>query len=97
VTQTDQLLEILACVQACTDKPFEELFPLVMQHAQALSGAMCVFLAWDEAREKLVQDLENQGVPLLVLVLAPQVATPTVHTQIHFLQLDTLAQQLNQL
>jgi len=98
VTQTDQLLEILACVQACTDKPFEVLFPLVMQHAQALSGAMCVFLAWDEVREKLVQDLENQGVPLLVLVLAPQaMATPTVRTQIHFLQLDTLAQQLSQL
>ena len=97
VTQTDQLLEILACVQACRDKSFEALFPLVMQHAQALSGAMCVFLAWDGAREKLVQDLENQGVPLLVLVLAPEVATPAVRTKIHFLQLDSLSQQLSQL
>jgi len=58
---------------------------------------MCVFLAWDGAREKLVQDLENQGVPLLVLVLAPEVATPAVRTKIHFLQLDSLSQQLSQL
>jgi uncharacterized protein (DUF58 family) len=97
VTQTDQLLEILACVQACTDKAFETLYPLVLQHALALSGAMCVFLAWDAAREKLVQDLENLGVPLLVLVLAPEVTTPSVRTKIHFLQLDSLAQQLNRL
>jgi len=45
----------------------------------------------------LVQDLENQGVPLLVLVLAPEVATPAVRTKIHFLQLDSLSQQLSQL
>lgn len=97
VTQTDQLLEILACVQACTDKTFETLYPLVMQHALALSGAMCIFLKWDTEREKLVQDLENVGVPLLVLVLGPEVATLAVHTKILFLQLDTLAQQLCQL
>jgi uncharacterized protein (DUF58 family) len=95
VTQTDQFLEILACVRACTEKPFETLFPLVLAHVGAVSGAMCVLLNWDAARQKLVQDLEQAGVPLLVLVLAAEVATPEVRTKIHFLQLDNLAEQLS--
>lgn len=97
VSQNDQLLEILACVCACTDKPFEALFPLVLTHVGALSGAMCVLLNWDAERQKLVQDLEKAGVPLLVLVLAAEVATPEVRTKIHFLQIDNLAEPLSRL
>lgn len=97
VSQNDQLLEILACVRACTDKSFDELFPLVLTHVQTLSGAMCVLLNWDAARQKLVQDLEKAGVPLLILVLAAEVATPEVRTKIHFLQLDNLAEPLSHL
>lgn len=65
----DHLLEILAAVKACTDKPFETIAPAVFERIQWFSGCICVLLAWDEARMALVRDLKDRGVPLLVIVV----------------------------
>ena len=69
--QADQMLEILASVQACFDQPFEELERLVLHHSNLLSGCICVLLAWDEPRQKFVEKLQMLGVPVMVLVMAP--------------------------
>jgi len=63
------MMEILACVQPCLDKPFAELQQLVTLHASQLSGAICILLAWDEARQNFVETLRGMGIPLLVLVV----------------------------
>jgi hypothetical protein len=70
VGQIEQLLEILASVQVCREKSFDSLENLVMAHARDLSGCLCVLLAWDEPRQRLVRSLLAWGVPLRVLVLA---------------------------
>jgi uncharacterized protein (DUF58 family) len=66
----DRMLEILAGVRACRDKSFPTLENLVLSHITAVSGCVCVLLAWDEARRNFVQKLRALGLPALVLVVA---------------------------
>jgi uncharacterized protein (DUF58 family) len=70
LAHTEQILEVLAAVELCADKPFGALETLVLQHITGVSGCLCVFLAWDEERQNLVQMLRAFGLPLLVLVIA---------------------------
>ena len=67
---TDKLLEILAGVVACRDKPFEFLTPVVLSRAAQLSSCICILLRWDQERKKLVENLRGLDVPTLVLVIA---------------------------
>jgi uncharacterized protein (DUF58 family) len=69
LAHADQMLEILASVRVCPDEPFGKLEHLVVQHAGAVSGCICVLLAWDEPRRKLVEKLAALGVPALVLLV----------------------------
>jgi hypothetical protein len=61
--------EILASVQLCFDKTFEALEKSVIDHCAHVSGAICVFLAWDERRQRLVRALNSRGIPLRVFVI----------------------------
>ena len=67
--QTDKILEALADVQPCERKAFETLLPTVMSRAALCSGCICIFLNWDEQRQKLVQLLRNLDIPVFVLVI----------------------------
>lgn len=67
--QAEQALEVLAAVQPCAGKPFSALQELVMRHAGAVCGCVCVLLAWDEPRRELVRQLRARGLPVLVLVV----------------------------
>lgn len=69
IAHVDRMIEILACVQACSDKPFHTLLPLVTERAPLLSGTLCVLLNWDEERKALVSLLRKLGLPVLVLVI----------------------------
>ena len=72
LAHADQMLEILASVRACGDKPFGTLEHLVLNHISAVSGCICVLQRWDEPRKKFVEKLKSLGVPLLLLlVVAP--------------------------
>jgi len=70
VGHTDRMLEILAGVRECPDKPFAILEHLVLSHVSAVSGCVCVLLAWDEPRRAFVKKLQALNVPVLVLVMA---------------------------
>jgi uncharacterized protein (DUF58 family) len=69
LAHADQMLEVLASVRPCHEKPFLELEHLVLNHVSAVSGCICIFLAWDTARRRLVEKLQCLGLPLLVLVV----------------------------
>lgn len=69
LAHTDQMLEILAAVRICREKPFSALQDLVFEHLGTLSGGICVFVEWDEARQELVRKLDSLGLPLLVVVI----------------------------
>jgi uncharacterized protein (DUF58 family) len=69
VGHTEQMLEILASVQPCTNQPFSALETLVTHRLNEVSGAICVFIAWDERRRDFVKQIQGMGIPLLVLVV----------------------------
>jgi uncharacterized protein (DUF58 family) len=65
----DQILEILASVRACGNKPFATLEQLVIGHVAVVSGCICIFQKWDGARKKFVEKLRALGVPVMVMVV----------------------------
>jgi uncharacterized protein (DUF58 family) len=69
LAHADQMLEILASVQPCGDQEFHALEHLVLDRMAALSGCICVLLAWDRERRDFVEKLRALGLPLLVLVI----------------------------
>ncbi len=69
VSQIDHLLEILAEVQLCTDKPFSELTQLVLRHLSQLSGTVCVFIHWDAEREAFLEKLQALNIPFQAFLI----------------------------
>ena len=80
LAQADKMLEILASVRPCRDKSFRALPPLVTERAALLSGCICILLAWDEEREKLISHLKALGIPMLVLVISGDKAHKALDT-----------------
>lgn len=66
---TGHMLEILACVRPCRDRPFAELGDLLLQHRRDLSALILVLLRWDTRRRELVRRLEAAGIPAAVFVI----------------------------
>ncbi|RKZ90701.1 MAG: DUF58 domain-containing protein [Candidatus Parabeggiatoa sp. nov. 1] len=99
LAQTDKLLEMLACVEVCPNKPFEQLNPLVMGHLASLSGCVCVLLNWDDSRQHLIQSLKNFGISLLVVVISQTdlEIDSSKFPEVHVLHLDTIAADLEKL
>jgi uncharacterized protein (DUF58 family) len=69
LAHADQMMEILASVRTCGGKSFASLEHLVLTHARALSGCICVLLDWDEPRQRFVRKLREFDLPVLVLVV----------------------------
>ncbi len=69
LAHADQMLEILASVRVSPEEPFGKLETLVVQHAAAVSGCICVFVTWNDERRRLVEKLAGLGVPTLVLLV----------------------------
>lgn len=74
VTQTDRLLEILAGVGPCRDKPFEALASMALSRAAVLSGCICVLIAWDRERREFVGSLRAMGLPVRVYLATESAA-----------------------
>jgi uncharacterized protein (DUF58 family) len=70
VTQSEHLLEVLAGVAPAPESSFPALREMLMRHAAVVTGCICVFLAWDERRQKLIEELLMVGMPLLVVVIS---------------------------
>lgn len=100
-----KMLEILACVRACRDKPFATLHRSVIVRRGSLSGCICILLAWGAERRGLVQHLRSLEVPTLVLVItdpaAPAAPAPDAATGamawLHTLEVGRIAEGLARL
>ena len=65
----DQILDILACVGANPDEPFEVIEPQIAELLSRISTVICVMLDWNEARQAFVHRLLAQGVAVKVIIL----------------------------
>lgn len=89
VDHTRKMLEILAGIEACTDKPFADLYPLVRNHLSLLSGCICILQRWDEEREALVRMLMQNSVPAKVIVMVQGDETlPETFVPLHAVDID---------
>ncbi|MEX2148331.1 MAG: DUF58 domain-containing protein [Candidatus Rokuibacteriota bacterium] len=98
VGHVDRMLEVLASVRPCTDRAFAALADLVVSRHTGLSGAICVFLAWDDARRSLIDTLRGLGVPVLVLLVEDAAVPGTAEPDgVHRLTAGNIAQGLARL
>ena len=65
----DDVLDVLACIEACPEDPFPKLGPAVAESLAQISTAIVVFLDWDETRRDFVRMLQDSGVQTLVIVI----------------------------
>ena len=72
VSNKRHMLEILACVKTCHDKPFSDLSTFVSSHAHRLSSLVCILLNWDRSRQDLIKTLKIAGIPILVFVITQE-------------------------
>ena len=102
---TEQMLEVLAGVRPCREKPFTALSDLLLTHAASLSGCIGVFLDWDEPRRLLVQRLKALGLPMLILIvtdrteadLLDRIPPPDRPERLHILETGRIAEGLQRL
>lgn len=67
---TENMLEILACVETAKQNEFNILSNLVLKYADDSSGLVFIFLEWDTKRQTLIRQLRKKNLPLLVIVLS---------------------------
>ena len=96
---TEKMLEILAGITLCHDGFFEQLTQTVMERASLLSGCICIFIDWDEEREKLVNYLRRFNVPVLVLLIRDRHTNPQYKPvpYLHILEVGKIQEVLWQL
>jgi uncharacterized protein (DUF58 family) len=70
------ILEVLASVAPCREKPFEVLTRSVLDRAAQMSACILVLLEWDAPRQELVASLRGIGIPLKVLVICQEDLPP---------------------
>ncbi|MEM9274158.1 MAG: DUF58 domain-containing protein [Cyanobacteria bacterium P01_F01_bin.143] len=93
---TEKMLEVLAGVTTCQDKTFDSLTSTVMNRVSLLSGCICILIKWDEARKKLIRNLKEINIPVLVLVITDQDLSINDFElgKIHILQLGKIQEGL---
>jgi uncharacterized protein (DUF58 family) len=65
----ENIMEILACVDACRSDPFETVAPALSDELNAISTVVCVFLDWDASRELLVRAAAEAGCSVKLLIV----------------------------
>jgi len=96
VGHVERMLEILAAVRPCRDRPFAALARLLFERRASLSGAVCILLAWDAARRALVSRLRALGTPTLVLLVTTPRGEPTP-PDVHRLEVGRVGEGLARL
>jgi uncharacterized protein (DUF58 family) len=65
----DQILDILACVEANPHEPFEILEPEIAENLAKITTVIGIFLDWDETRRKFMHRLQSQGVGAKAIIV----------------------------
>lgn len=69
IAHFDNVLEILASVEACHTNPFEKVGPAVAEELHSITTAICIFLDWDASRESMVRTIIEAGCQLKLIII----------------------------
>lgn len=78
IAHREQILEVLAAVNARHDPKFAELTRLVVEHLPTVTGCICILLGWDEPRREFVRQLRKHDAAVMVFVIVPAGAPTTL-------------------
>ena len=65
----ENVLEILACLDPCTEDPFDTVTPPLLDELATITTLICVFLDWDETRAELVRAAKESGCAVKLIVV----------------------------
>ena len=65
----DNVLEIVAGVDACRENPFDTVAPALADELSNISTVIGVFLDWDESRQQLVRAAIERGCAVKIIVV----------------------------
>lgn len=69
ITQREHLLEVLALVRMSDKNNFIKLSAKIADNLTLLSGAIIIFVDWDEQRRQLLKQLQNAQIPYQVFLI----------------------------
>ncbi len=57
----ENILDVLACLEPCSDPPFATVGPYLHEKLARLTSVVVVMLDWDDARERFLRGVKDQG------------------------------------
>ncbi|NUM56648.1 MAG: DUF58 domain-containing protein [Candidatus Hydrogenedentes bacterium] len=78
IAHFENVLEILACVDECRTNPFDTIAPALTDELARISTVICVFLDWDETRERLVRAAVDSGCAVKVIIVRDSATTAPI-------------------
>ncbi len=69
IAEQHHMLEILASVATCRNKPFSELASLLKSHVSLLSGLAIIFIDMDRERKELLDFLHSLKIPFTAMMV----------------------------
>jgi uncharacterized protein (DUF58 family) len=67
--QSENMLEVLACTEACNHNSFAKLHELIPAYSSETSGMICILLDWDRKRQELIEAIILAGIPIIVFLI----------------------------
>ena len=71
----DDILDLLACVDASDAQDFETLEQALMEFLSQITLVICILLDWDEVREGFIERLRAQGAGVKVVIIRDRPCT----------------------
>jgi len=88
MSDTDRVLEIIACVQPASNGTFADVHHAVISQANNFTSCLCVLADWNEERHDFVAQLAAHGIPAVVFLTAA--GHPRAGDDLRSLQSNTL-------
>jgi uncharacterized protein (DUF58 family) len=65
----EEVLDILAAVEPCSDDPFDTLEPMLLEEIRMIQSACLVLIKWDQRRKDLVLNLKAYGLGVKLILI----------------------------
>lgn len=66
----DQILDILACLDVCRDKPYSRIEPHLMEELSGISTVIVLLLDWDDERRDFLNRIKEMGIEIRIFIIA---------------------------
>ena len=68
----ENVMDILACVEACPEPPFQKIEPVLLDHMGNITTTIAFLLAWDDQRAGMLRAIQDRGSALKILLIQPE-------------------------